>query len=257
MGMILGQIGNYSESLQFIQEGLRLIHLTKDRQGELITLLRLGLIYLQINQHEQALQAYEVGVELARALENRMLEAYFRGAMGDIYYHQGEIEIARDYYQQLLTSSQTLGTLFGESIANYKLGLVALKWGMLSDALKLLELALGQNLRSGERRTVVEIRCAIGWTQEKLGQITTAINTYRTTLQEAQKILYPNSEWQARYGLATCLIAQGRVGEAQQELETALEIIENLRNSLPPEINIEHFMQDKVKVSKLLSDLTS
>jgi serine/threonine protein kinase/tetratricopeptide (TPR) repeat protein len=257
MGMMLGQIGNYAESLRFIQEGLRLIHITKDRQGELIALLRLGLIYLQINQYEQALQTYEVGIELARALENRMLEAYFRGAVGDIYYHQGEIDIARDYFQQLLVSSQTLGTLFGESMANYKLGLVALKWGMLTDALKLLELALGQSLRSGERRTVVEIRCAIGSAQEKLGQIPVALNTYRTTIQESQNILYPNSEWQARYGLANCLIAQGRITDAQHELETALEIIENLRNSLPPEINMEHFMQDKIKVGKLLNDLTS
>lgn len=255
MGSMLGHIGIFDQGISFGEEALRQARTHKDRIGELMALLYLGNNYLQTAQFEHALECYDLGLELARTLEHRMLEGAFHNGLGDVYRSLGDIEMARDCYQQYHAISQSSGNQSGEAIANYKLGLVALDLGILPDALRRLEEASTQHQRMGGLRTLAEVYCGLGQAREQMGQIEQARTAFSNAIKHCQNINHPCCEWQAHYGLASCLATLGRIEEACTELDTALAIIERLAQSLPAAANREEYMQDKKKVQALLDDL--
>src|SRR5262249_17005389 len=143
-------------------EALNLTRVQKDRLGELMALLRLGHLYWQMMQLDRAFEAFELGLELARTLEGRLLESGFLTGLGEVYLSMGEIELARDTYNQLYTIAQAMGNESGEALANHSLGLVALELGILNDAVQRLENALIQHSHLGELRLLTEAYCELG-----------------------------------------------------------------------------------------------
>ncbi|MEW6732245.1 MAG: protein kinase [Acidobacteriota bacterium] len=257
LGSMLGFAGQYKKGRDFAEEALKLARKQKDRLGEMMALLRLGQIYWQCAQLDQALEAYELGLELARALESRLNEGSFQNGLGDVFRSLAEIELARDCYQQYLTIAESVGNQSGKVHANHKLGLIALELGILPDAVNRLVQACEEHVRLGEVRLVIEAHCGLGQAYEQTGQLQAAQTAYSTAIDHCQHINYPGYEWQAHYGLASCLFMLGQLAGARAQVQAALEIIEQLRKALPADVNVDEFLRDKRKAFALLQDIDS
>jgi serine/threonine protein kinase/predicted ATPase len=257
LGRMIGFAGDTKQGLTFVEEALKVARSQKDRLGELTALLRLSQIYLQTGQLDRAIEACEVGLELARTLESRLIEGTFQNGLGDVYRSMGEMELARDCYQRYFEIAQSVGNRSGEVVANHSLGLIALELGILPDAVRRLKEALLEHERLGELRLLAEAQCGLAQAYEQLGQLDEAQDAYNCSLDYCERIGYPHFEWQARYGLANCLLSLGGTEIAREQLEAAVEIIEGLRGALPSGINMEDFMRDKSKVFALLEEINN
>ncbi len=255
LGSTYGLTGKFKQGFILVEQALKMAHNNKDRFGELTALRRMGQLYLQTMQLDKALEAFDCGLELAYILEAKIDEAIFENGRGDVYRYLSELDAARECYEKLLNIANSMDNVGAKTLANHNLGLVSLELGIYHDALRKLEKALEEHNKLGQNRLMAEAYCALAYTNEQLGQVEAAQQNYQIAIELCQRIIHPTYKWQAHYGLANTFWMFGQMDEALKELEKAKEIIQELCDNLPDNIDLTEFMRDKLKVQALIEDI--
>lgn len=201
----------------------------------------------------------------ARAREQE-LELQARLLVGEVLARRGEFDAARRNLQRVRRVAQTLGDRSYERAALLELAAVELSQHRGGHARALLDSRpvprpgrmqpwLGKGpegvgvLRARERL----LRCRIELSREK-GSLHTAIRCAEEALDEAEKATLRDLEWRARYALAATYELRREDERALSLVVESQEIVEDLLQAVPPQLQSEFLAADPVRAAALRGD---
>lgn len=248
IGLVYVDLGQYTKALEFHQHALSIFRELTNRAEEARVLNNIGLAYYYLGQNSQgfsqylkSLQFFKQALAIHRETGVRAEEGVTLNNIGLVYDGLSQTTKALEFYQQALPIFRETYLRAEEGITLNNIGLVYYNIGQYPKALEFYQQALAINRELKLRATEGITLTNIGALLEKQRQPELAIIFYKqfVNLAEAirQDIRVLPHEQQESYiktvaytyrSLATLLLSQGRVLEAQQVLE--LLKIQEIRN---------------------------
>jgi len=232
LGDIYRSLDNHSKAIEYQEQSLAIARELKNRQEEGRALNRLGTAYRSLGNYAKAIEYHQQGLAIAQELKSRWNEGDALGKLGDDYYYLGNYTKAIEYYEQSLVISREVKNRRGEGVSLSDLGNAYRYLGNYARAMEYYEqsLAIDREIKNREGEGI--ILGNIGLTLRKQQQIELAIIFYKQSVNVRETIRKDirtlSRDLQESYtqtvagtyrALADLLLAQGRIGEAQQVLE--------------------------------------
>ncbi|MEM6253212.1 MAG: tetratricopeptide repeat protein [Cyanobacteria bacterium P01_D01_bin.156] len=231
-GAVHQLLGNYAVALDYYGQSLVLTRELGDRASEAIVNNNLGLVNQLLENYIEALDNYAQGLMIAQEIGDRATEATIFNNVGEIGRLQGNDAEALVYFNQSLLLAREIGDRATELRPLNNIGLVEQSLGNYKKALEYYtqSLVIAREIR--DRETEAINLANIGLLFHKQSQsdlaiifLKEAINTYekiRTNNQalssDAQQT-YTDTVASRYRDLASLLLAEGRIPEAQQVLD--------------------------------------
>ncbi len=272
MGLIYFQLGNSQKAIEHYNLALPLWRSAGNRVGEANALINMGLIHSLLGEKQQALDQLNRALQITRETNDRRGEGYSLTNIGKLYHELGEFEKAFDYCNQALAPFQIAGDRNGGAMALNNLGAISASRGEMRKALDFYDQALTVWRAVGDRYneafTILNIGrleygsaekqkaldhynqalalfqnfknprgealalTYLGMVYASLGERQKGLDCYRRALPIWREIGERNSEAGALLRLAYIQRDLGDLGEARQNVETALAITEALRTKI-------------------------
>ncbi len=179
------------KALRSDEQALSILREINDRGFQVITLKDIGLIYADLGQQQKAIDYYDQALSLERDVKGSNEDAEILNALGTAHWNLHDFSKAVSYHTQALAASRVTKDLGEESLA----------LNGLMDAWS------GQ----GERRL------AVFYGKQSINALQSLRSSIRTFGQDLQKSFLKKNE-KPYHTLAELLIAEGRLGEAEQVL---------------------------------------
>jgi CHAT domain-containing protein len=232
LGVAYKNLGDYPKALASHQQALGLFRELHDQQSAGRLLGNLGNTYVVIGDYEQAILAYEQSLAIARQIQNRHEEANVLSNLGAVYTNIGDDLQALALYQQSLEMAEfladlplqtsiliNLGTTY-HILKQSNLGIQSYQRG-LALAQQIHDLALQGNVLSN-----------LGLVYEDQQDYGKAIQAHQQSVAIAQASQDPRAEALARNNLAHALLAGQRLQESENQLRTAVKLLDQVRSEL-------------------------
>jgi CHAT domain-containing protein/Flp pilus assembly protein TadD len=231
IGLVYNALGKKQKALDYYNQALPLYRAVGDRGGEATTLNNIGAVYDALGEKQKALDYYNQALPIRRALGDRGGEATTLNNIGTVYDSLGEKQKALDYYNQALPLYRAVGDRGGEATTLNNIGLVYDSLGEKQKALDYFNQALplfrAVGDRSGEAVTLHNIASALNKQQPDVSIVfyKQSVNLYESLRKDIRKLpretqeTYAKSVSKTYRRLADALLAQGRIGEAQEVME--------------------------------------
>lgn len=138
----------YPEAQRYLEQALAIYREQQERAQEQLVLANLGKVYYQIQQYDKSLSYYQ---QAFKNLDDKRLAASILNDIGDIYYRQGNNQLALNNYQQAASLARSINAINLEGIALTNQGKVLYSLGKLPTAETQLRAALKiwESLRTG------------------------------------------------------------------------------------------------------------
>jgi len=192
LGLAYYSLGNYPNAITYQEQRLAIARDIKDRLGEGAALGNLGLAYYALGNYPKVIALQEQRLVIVRDIKDRLGEGRALGILGVAYEALGNYAKAISLQEQRLAIAQEINDREGAGIALNNIGSTLAKQQQQELAIVFYKQSV--NVREGIRQDIRSLDRSL---QESYTQ--TVAGTYRR--------------------LADLLIAQGRIGEAQQVLE--------------------------------------
>ncbi|WP_293349950.1 MULTISPECIES: tetratricopeptide repeat protein [unclassified Microcoleus] len=282
IGVVYSNLGEQQKALEYYDRSLPLSQATGNRLQESNTLNNIGLVYSKLGEQQKALAAYNLSLPLSREIGNRFQEAIILSNIGLAYSNLGEPQKALAAYNQSLFLSQAVGNRGQEAITLNNIGLVYSNLGEPQKALAAYNQSLPLSRAVGDRSQEAITLNNIGLLSSNLGEPQKALAAYNQSLplsravgnrfqeaitlnnigvvylqlEEQQKALkyYSQSlllrravgdrsgEALTLYSIAFLKRTLGNLPEAINNMESSIQIIENLRTKITsPELRTSYF----------------
>jgi CHAT domain-containing protein/tetratricopeptide (TPR) repeat protein len=196
IGIVYSDLGEKQKALEYYNKALPINQEVGDRLEEATTLNNIGLVYSDFGQKRKALKYYNKALPIWQAVGNREGEATTLNNIGSAYHSLGENVKALEYFEKVLPIDREVGYCEGEAGAfhNMMFSLKIFKKIRVSIFYGKLSVNLYQKLRVN-----------ISGLEKKL----------QKSYLESKKFIYRL--------LASLLITEGRLSEAQQVLDMLKE----------------------------------
>jgi tetratricopeptide (TPR) repeat protein len=110
-----GDKASLEQAIVKFKEALKLWQQVGNRDGEVVTLIRIGNVYSDLGDKQQALTYYNQVLPLYRAVGDRYREAVTLTSIGFVYSDLGDKQQALTYYKQALPLMRAVGDRGGEA----------------------------------------------------------------------------------------------------------------------------------------------
>ena len=232
LGIAYQRLGNYPKSLTVNQQAATIFKSLNLRQAEGQILSNLGNTYAIIGDYDRAIPLYKQSLEIARSTKNVQQEGNVLSNLGAVYTNQGQDRQALKFYQDSLKIARTLddrslqtGILINLGTTHYLLGDKDLGVTTYQQAQTLAKQLENPQLLG-------EVSSNLGLIYEDRREYTKAIQFHQQSLDIAIASKNPRTEALARNSLAHVFLATKQLTEAQQQLRTAISILDRMRSSL-------------------------
>ena len=189
LGWAYVYLGDSQQAFDSFSRALTLRHVNGDKPGEALTLYGVGWFYALTDQNEKALEVFDQSLSLRRELKDRKGEAVTRVGIAKILHRLGKNQESIDY---------------------------------LTEAIEMLR---SSKFRSG----LAEALSSLGWVEYAVKRHESAINHFQQALLLWQQLEDRTGEATTRYGIARAKTQLGKLSEAQQHMQVALEYVEAMR----------------------------
>jgi CHAT domain-containing protein/predicted negative regulator of RcsB-dependent stress response len=249
-GLILLNLGIYCHNHMQLQEAVEYCDkalATARRFGnsalEGSALNSLGDAYLELGLTEQALDYYEQALQvLQQAGGARHMESRIHGSIAALYDDPEDWEKSLEHLQQSLTLAREARDRELERDALFRLAHLYEQVDNIREALLRCQQALAIDKEIDRRPQLGEDLCYMGDLLRRVGEQEIAINQYRGALTYAREAKNGGGERNALWGLGNTCWDRGRVDDAAQYYEQAIEIYEDARQAiLSPELRTARF----------------
>jgi CHAT domain-containing protein len=218
-------------AVELLQRALLLWRSRGDRSGEAGALLALGSAHRALGDRDQAMSCFRRALVLCRASGDRYGEAEALQKIGVLYEAVGHQEALR-YLQRALALFRAGGFRSAEASTLSRLGMLRQTMGNAAGALQYLEAARSIYHSLGDAAGELEVLQNLGYVHFGARDYAGASNRFREVLQRRSASGDRSGEASAHLGLAEALRAGGRLAEAREHAESAVAIIESLRESV-------------------------
>mgnify|MGYP001606568990 CR=1 FL=1 len=238
--------GQYDLGLESHRSALTIYEEINARSVLLDALHDMGRIHLLLGDLISAEQYFERGIVMARELGMAQAVTANLLVLGDLQFTRDHLPEANALYQQALQRATEAGELNYQAQSLLRLSLTHRQQGQLEEAEAEARQALAIAEDTGTSLVESEAWYAIGELARLEGKVNPALDAY--THATASAGTDPNLLWQIHYGIARAQIHAGERHKAIAELETAVQIIESVRERLREERFRAGYIQDKYQV---------
>ena len=173
--------GDLMEAKKLLEESIPEYQAVDDKEGVVLNLNNLGDVWRQTGELDKAEAAYRQAEVIARKIEDKDATAYVLSGMGDVALDRGDLVLSRKRYEE----------------------------------------SLDLRNQAGEKQTATESRVSLAKLAIEEGHPTDAETSARACKQQFQQDQQRDDELSASIPLIDALLAEGKQGEAQKEVEAA------------------------------------
>ncbi|MEG4405413.1 CHAT domain-containing protein [Microcoleus sp. MON2_D5] len=232
MGKIYANFGQFQSALDSYNQGLRLSQQGGAKAEEAAILNSVGQLYTDLADEKTSLDYYNQALRLFYHLNDPGAVATTLNNIGDIRAAAGNWKNALDSYNKALVISRPAGNLAAEATALTGIGSTYIASKEWSTALNAYNQALNISRNLNDKVKETTILNQMGKVQAALGQNSTALENYNQALSLSQQLGYKTEEAHILYNLAILNRKQNNLAAAKTPIETAINIIENLRTQI-------------------------
>lgn len=266
--------GNFAQALQTAKQSISLSQRERG-QREIFSLQQaknvLGLVYLDMGLYGHAGDFFRAALHSSQAGGYRFSEATLLASLGRLHLENAvqmfkgrfptgsftasnqplvnDVALAGEYIKQAQRLAIHLGDAETQARALITSGYFSARQGKLPLALETLQQTLP--LVRDMQRPVLEAQAyvAIGDIRYQLGQF--AVGMYDRALAIAETIGHRLTIWQALFGLAVIAKNQGEPEKLNQYLTRGYEILAQMSEDLPPDLQATAFQREQTSLLRL------
>ena len=232
MGKIYANFGQFQSALDSYNQALPLSQQAGSKAQEAAILTTFGQLYTDLADPKSALDYYNQALPLFYQLNDQAAVANTLNNIGDIHAATGNWKNALDSYNKALFISRPAGNLAAEATALTGIGSRYIASEEWSTALNAYNQALSISRHLNDKVKETTVLNQMGKIQAALGQNSTALENYNQALSLSQQLGYKTEEAHIIYNQAILNRQQNNLTVAKTEIETAINIIENLRTQI-------------------------
>jgi CHAT domain-containing protein len=232
LGIINKNLGSYAAAIALQNQALALMRSQRYRQAEGQLLLNLGNTYDVIGNYEEAQVAFEQSLAIARQFKDLRGESTALTNLGTLSAKQGNSQQALTFYQPALKLAeatqdvrQQISLLINAGTAHHGLRQRDQAIANYQRGLQLAE-------QFGDRKLHGEVLSNLGLIYEDEKDFTKAIQAHQQSVAIAQASQNPRAEALARNNLGHTLFYAGKLKDAEQNLRSAIALLDRLRSGL-------------------------
>jgi adenylate cyclase len=222
--------GNIDQARVQLEQALRISRELGDRQGEGLTLGRLGLAAYFKGDHAAALDCYQQALEIFRQEGDRHGEVTVLGRMGPIFAEQGDLRAARLSFEQTASLARQLGFRHGEATALGNLGNVCAELGDYGAARSYFDQSYRLCEETGDLEGAGRVLGNLGALCSDQGDLPAARAAMEEALAIARRIGSARNEEKVLGNLGSLCCIQGDYAAARAHHEHALEVVRQMGN---------------------------
>ena len=230
--LIYNLLGEKEQALDYLNRALQITREINDRRGEGYALINIGKVYHDLGEFEKAFDLYNQALAPFRIVNDRNGGAMVLNNLGAISMSRGETQKAIDFYNQSLTILQAVDDSYNQAYTILNIGRLESELGERQKALNHYNqsLALSQKIKNPHGEALA--LSYLGWLYASLGERQKGLDCYLRALPIWRELGERNGEAGTLVKLAIIQRDLGDLGEARQNVETALAITESLRTKI-------------------------
>ncbi len=215
--------GDFAGAEKVYQQALAITREIGDRYGTARELVNLGVVAKRRGDFAMALKMYGEALQLYREIGNKKGMAAVMGNTGNILLGQGRVSEALKYYQDTLQLSDEIGLRSGSAHASDAIGETLVETGDLNRAYELIQKSSEIKQQIGDRKRYATTLVQLGWVAACRGQLEEARRLYLEGLSIEDQLKNKVDAAEARLALAELACDSGKPAEAESLARAALD----------------------------------
>jgi CHAT domain-containing protein/Tfp pilus assembly protein PilF len=245
MGIILNSTGKYSEALDNLEKALKIYTDLEIKPSIREVLTQTGFVYTNLGDLKTAIEKLSEALKISKEADDKIGVAGAFNNLGIALQNAGRLEKANEYYDNALRTYQELGDKENVISALNNLGTVSFDQKDYSKAEEYLTRGLDLSRQIKDRDN--ESHCLVNLANDllRLGRLEESMSNYNKALEIARALKSPELEWKSIAGMAENHESRGDLKKAVELNDTALTILEGMRNTLKTSEQKASFMANE------------
>lgn len=218
IGHTLRRLGNYTESLSYLQRSLALALEINDQELVGMAHVNTGILYFLWGNYAEALFSFNRGMQIGETLSNKVIVANSLNNIANIYTVQGNYELALEYLKKSLPLKQELNDKIGLARALNNIGEIHARQGDFVQALEYFKRSLALKEEAKDKADAAPTYNNIGMLRQEQGDYAEALVNFSRALNISEAAGDKNAMVDSLYAIALVEKLQGKY---QQSLLTA------------------------------------
>jgi CHAT domain-containing protein/Tfp pilus assembly protein PilF len=241
-------LGDYTGGLENHREALDIYRTSGARALLLDALHDMGRLHLELGDPLSAEAYFREAIKMAGDIGHQQAITVNQLALGDLQFERTLYTEAKEFYTQVVERSEQAQERFYLASGLLRLADISRQEQAYATAAQQAGRALAITDEIGASALQAEAWLALGHVRRLASEADTALEAYRHASVLAAELNNPELRWQAHYGTARAHLQGGNRAAAISELESAVHIIESVRNRLKEDRFRSGYLQDKHQV---------
>jgi len=244
-GLVHWNLGQYPQALDCYEKALVLAREHGEKRWEGVHLGNMAVVYDILGDGPKALKYYEQALELAVQTGSQIEEGRHLSNIGGIYHALGQHARALEYYRKAVDLAKQSGNKRIEADFLGNIGKLYTDMGNYTDAEINIKLALQLAQNVGDKRCEANQYTGLGGLHVRLNDLSTALLVYQKARDIGRKIMDPDIVWNSDLAIGSIHEKLGELEKALSQYRTAIQGIENLRETLHTETFRTLYMENR------------
>jgi tetratricopeptide (TPR) repeat protein len=198
----------YEMAIEYAQKALALYREVRGKEGEMLSLQRMGWCYGDLFKHDEALEYHEKAGKVADELYDISRKAHYVSAVGDYYWNLGDYEKAIEYKREAQKLYYQEFDYVNEGICISSIGTLLGNLGEFDEMLSHYQTALELHQRTRYSTGESSVLNSLGWAYISDGDYSAGLEYQKQSLKVARAY---NDKWNE-------LRAYGAIGSIYSDL---------------------------------------
>ena len=230
IGQSLSDRGNHDEALGYFYEAQEI----KEQLGDTTIMadihLRIGAVFDKLDMLDTAMIHYDIALNYGKDIEHNELVGQSLNNIAILHKKLGQLDKSLETLLEAKSLFESIDNQYGLLINSNMLGVTYKSMERYDDALEAYERLKTISTELNFKRGHMAYGINTGTIYNLIGQYQKAEASYKLAIDIASDFDIPLSLSDARSGLGQSLLGQGRLYEAEKEVDAALEIAQNLES---------------------------
>lgn len=239
-GLILRNLGNYGESLEYFIESLNSGRQLNDSTAIVESLLAMGFVYMYVEKWSDAIDSQKEALKLYQAADNQWGIARIHNDMGVTYYRKGDIDSSLVHHRKALAMRLELNNSYDTFSSYSYIADILADQGDIVGAIEFYDKALTYGDQIAFKTEIVAANLRQGYNYLMLSDLEDAKKKFNIALELSTEVGDTTGMSRARMGLAQVAMSKDDYKNAIDYLllaeQTAPESNLRIRESLYREI---------------------